>query len=112
MVCEWLEGTRGFGYPWLVKAKVGGSVKLCINMLYLGTALNLISMEDNENSIAICWQEQPPLKTSFISLLQMKSSSTWLIPASLCEGPFFYFYAESPSFSLSTLLKAQLSFLV
>ena len=24
-----------------------------------------------------------------------KRSSTWLIPASLCEGPFFYFYVES-----------------
>jgi hypothetical protein len=26
----------------------------------------------------------------------MKSSSTCLITASLCEGPFFYFYVESP----------------
>jgi hypothetical protein len=26
----------------------------------------------------------------------MKSSSTCLIPASLCEGPFYYFYVESP----------------
>ena len=30
-------------------------------------------------------------------LLKKKSSSTWVIPASLCEGPFFYFYVESPS---------------
>jgi hypothetical protein len=28
---------------------------------------------------------------------QIKSSSTWVIPASLCEGPFFYFYVESSS---------------
>jgi hypothetical protein len=34
-------------------------------------------------------------KQIFISILQMKSSSTCLIPASLCEGPFFYFYVES-----------------
>jgi hypothetical protein len=27
----------------------------------------------------------------------MKSSSTCLITVSLCEGNFFYFYAESPS---------------
>jgi hypothetical protein len=27
----------------------------------------------------------------------MKSSSTCLITTSLCEGPFFYFYVESPS---------------
>jgi hypothetical protein len=47
--------------------------------------------------IASHWQRQPPLKTNFyLSVLQMKSSSTCLIPASLCEGPFFYFYVESP----------------
>jgi hypothetical protein len=32
----------------------------------------------------------------YLSALQMKSSSTCLITASLCEGPFFYFYIESP----------------
>ena len=32
-----------------------------------------------------------------IALFKIKSSSTWLIPASLCEGPFFYFYVESSS---------------
>jgi hypothetical protein len=42
----------------------------------LGTALNLFSMEDNKNPIASHRQEQPPLKTIFISVLQMKSSST------------------------------------
>ena len=33
----------------------------------------------------------------------MKSSSTWFIPASLCEGPFFYFYVESVYLLPSTL---------
>jgi hypothetical protein len=34
----------------------------------------------------------------YLSVLQMKSSSTYLITASLCEWPFFYFYVEtSPS---------------
>jgi hypothetical protein len=42
----------------------------------LGTALNLFSMEDSKNPIASHWQEQPPLKTFFISVLQMKNSST------------------------------------
>jgi hypothetical protein len=42
----------------------------------LGTALNFFSMEDSKNPITIRWQEQPPLKTFFISVLQMKSSST------------------------------------
>jgi hypothetical protein len=32
----------------------------------------------------------------YISVLQMKSSSTCLITASLREWPFFYFYVESP----------------
>jgi hypothetical protein len=32
----------------------------------------------------------------YLSVLQMKSSRTCLITASLCEGHFFYFYVESP----------------
>jgi hypothetical protein len=49
-------------------------------------------MEDSKNPIASRWQKQPPLKTQvLLSVLQMKSSSTCLITASLCEGPFFYF---------------------
>jgi hypothetical protein len=42
----------------------------------LRTALNLFSMEDNKNPIASRWQEQPPPKTIFTSILQMKTSST------------------------------------
>jgi hypothetical protein len=54
-------------------------------------------MEDSKNLIASRWQRQPPLKTKFyLSVLQMKSSSTCSINASLYEGPFFYFYVESP----------------
>jgi hypothetical protein len=37
---------------------------------------NLLSMEDSKNPIASRWQDQPPLKTIFISILQMKISST------------------------------------
>ena len=33
-----------------------------------------------------------------ICIFKIKSSSTWLIHASLCEGPFFYFYVESSKF--------------
>jgi hypothetical protein len=58
---------------------------------------NLLCIEDSKNPIASRWQKQPPLKTNFyLSVLQMKSSSTCLITASLCEWPFFYFYVESP----------------
>jgi hypothetical protein len=64
-------------WPWFVKGKVGRSAKLKIayKCLYqqFGTALNLFSMEDSKKSIAIHWQKQPPLKTIFISVLQMKS---------------------------------------
>jgi hypothetical protein len=42
----------------------------------LETALNFFSMEDSKNPIAIHWQEQPPLKTIFISVLHMRSSNT------------------------------------
>jgi hypothetical protein len=60
-------------------------------------------MEDSKNPIFSRWQKQPPLKTNFyLSILQMKSSSTCLITASLCERAFllllcwvttFYLYA-------------------
>jgi hypothetical protein len=36
-------------------------------------------------------------KKNHLSVLQIKSSSTCLITASLCEGPFFYFYVEPPT---------------
>ena len=53
-------------HPRIRLAMVCGSKRLggVSNYIYinLGTALNLTSMEDNKNSIAICWQEQPPLK--------------------------------------------------
>jgi hypothetical protein len=58
---------------------------------------NLLCMEDSKNPIVSHWQRQPPLKINFyLSVLQMKSSSTCLITASLYEGPFFYFCVESP----------------
>jgi hypothetical protein len=44
-------------------------------------------------------------KQIFISILQMKSSSTCLIPTSLCEGPLFYFYVESSPSTFMHLLR-------
>jgi hypothetical protein len=38
-------------------------------------------MKDIKNSVTSRWQKQPPLKITFTSVLQMKSSSTRLIPA-------------------------------
>jgi hypothetical protein len=53
---------------------------------------HLFIMEDSNTPLPVIDMKQPPLKTPiFISVLQMKSSSTCLITASLREGPFFYF---------------------
>ena len=52
---------------------------------------HLFSTEDIKNPVASRWQKQPPLENNFYLCLQMKISSTCLIPASLCEGPIFYF---------------------
>jgi hypothetical protein len=41
----------------------------------------------------------------YLFVLQMKSSSICLINASLCEGPFFYFYVESPPSTFMHRLK-------
>jgi hypothetical protein len=58
---------------------------------------HLFIMEDSKYPLPVVDMKQPPLKINFyLSVLQMKSSSTYLITAFLCEGPFFYFYVESP----------------
>jgi hypothetical protein len=62
----------------LWKEKVGRSANLSLKIL-------LFCMEDSKNPIASRWQRQPPLKTNFyLSVLQMKSSSTWRCPMHLC----------------------------
>jgi hypothetical protein len=54
-------------------------------------------MEDSKTPLPVVDKDNHLSKPNFyLSVLQMKSSSTCLIPASLCEGPFFYFYVESP----------------
>jgi hypothetical protein len=84
----WKEKRWG-GVPSFIKEHKSANLSLK-NLLHF-------CMEDSKNPIASRWQKQPPLKTNFyLSVLQMKSSSTCLITASLCEGPFFYFYVKSP----------------
>jgi hypothetical protein len=78
----WKEKRWGW-VPSFIKGHKSANLSLK-NLLYF-------CMEDSKNPIASRWQRQLPL-----SVLQMKSSSTCLITASLCEGPFFYFYVESP----------------
>jgi hypothetical protein len=58
MVCESWWAPEGFGLPRFVKGKVGRSAKfykracMCQFFKELGTALNLVSMEDSKNPIA------------------------------------------------------------
>jgi hypothetical protein len=55
-------------------------------------------MEDSKNPLPVVDKNNHLSKPNFyLFVLQMKSSSTCLITASLREGPFFYFYVESPS---------------
>ena len=102
----------------LWKQRLGGVSNYIYIYKYLGTVLNLTSMEDNKKSIAIRWQEQPPPKTSFISHLQIKSSSTWLIPCFplrraililLCRVSikFFEHFLESTAVILSVMCLSQ-----
>jgi hypothetical protein len=67
---------------------------------------HLFIMEDSKSPLPVVDIEQSSLKINFISVLQMKSSSTYLIPTSLCEGPFFYFYVESLSSNFKALLES------
>jgi hypothetical protein len=84
MICE---RKRWGGVPSFIKEHQSANLSL----------KNLLYIEDSKNPIASRWQRQPPLKTNFyLSVLQIKSSSTCLITASLYEGTFFYFYVESP----------------
>jgi hypothetical protein len=69
----------------------------------LRTALNLFSMEDCKNTIAIRWQEQPPVKT-FLSLFYKWKALAHvksLLPSAkgpvfllLCWVFIFYLYAS------------------
>jgi hypothetical protein len=71
----------------------------------LGTSLNLFSMEDNKNPIAIRWQEQPPLK-QFLSLFYKWKALAHvksLLPSA--KRPIFYFYVEFSSFIFMHRLK-------
>ena len=77
--------------PWTVIVGGGGvkSLPFC-----LGTAYNVSSMEDIGNSWSLVDNESIPLKIIFISVLKLRALAPLQIPASLCEGPIFYFYAR------------------
>jgi hypothetical protein len=75
MVCEsWWAPDESVSHG-LWKEKWGGVPSFIKEHKCANFSQNLLSMEDSKNPIASRWQEQPPLKTFFISVLQMKSSS-------------------------------------
>ena len=49
----------------------------------------------------IRWRKHTPPKIVLLLFLNLKRSSTWLIPSSLYAGHFFYFYVESVFLSSS-----------
>jgi hypothetical protein len=58
---------------------------------------HLFIMEDSKTPLPVIDKSNHLSKPKFyLSILQIKSSSTCLITASLREGSFFYFYVESP----------------
>jgi hypothetical protein len=86
------------GVPRFIKEHQSANLSLSQNLLFVWKIVRTpLLVVDKDNHLS---------KPNFyLSLLQMKSSSTCLIPASLCEGPFFYFYVESPPFTFMHSLR-------
>jgi hypothetical protein len=80
---------RWGGVPSFIKEHKSGNLSLKNLLIFVWKIVRTpLPVVDKDNHLS---------KPSFdLSVLQMKSSSTCLIPASLCEGSFFYFYVESP----------------
>jgi hypothetical protein len=93
MVCERKSGEECQALKKSTNVLV--SLKICLVWKIVRTPLPVID------------KEQPPLKTICISVLQIIK-----IPGSLCKGPFFYFMLSLHILTLSTFLRAWLSFLV
>jgi hypothetical protein len=90
----------------LWKEKWGGvpnykRAQLCQLIKHLGTALTCLVWKMARTLLLVVDKDNHLSKQTFISVLQMKSSSTCLIPASLYEGSILYFYVESTYSPLS-----------
>jgi hypothetical protein len=79
---------------------------MCQIFKELGTALTYLLWKIARTHFQSLTGNNHLSKWIFISVLQMKSSSTCLITAFLYEGPFFYFYAESPSSNFKHFLES------
>jgi hypothetical protein len=86
------KGKRWGGVPKLYKR-----ARMCQIFKELGTALTCLLWKIvRPHCQSLTWNNHFSKPNFYLSVLQMKSSSTCLITASLYEGPFFYFYVESP----------------
>jgi hypothetical protein len=100
--CMWeLVGTRWNRLAMVWEMKRWGGVPsykrapMCQLIKHLGTALTCLVWKISRTPFLVVDKSNHLSKQLFTSVLQMKSSSTCLIPASLCEGSVFYFYVES-----------------
>ena len=73
----------------------GGGVKSL--PFCLGIAYNVSSMEDIGTLGRYVDNQSIPLKIIFITVLKLRALAPLQIPASLYEGPIFYFYARVSS---------------
>jgi hypothetical protein len=64
-----------------------------------------LSMEDSKNPIACRWQQQPPLKTIFISVLKWKALAH-VNPCFPLQRAFLLLYVESSSSNFKHLLES------
>jgi hypothetical protein len=79
----------------LWKEKWGGVPSFIKEQKFANLSLKTLVWKIVRTALLVVDKNNHLSKLIFISVLQMKSSSTCLITASLCEGPFFYFYLES-----------------
>jgi hypothetical protein len=84
----WKEKRWG-GVPRFIKEHKSANLSLKNLLIFLWKIVRTpLPVVDKDNHLS---------KPNFyIYVLQMKSSSTCLITVSLCKGPFFYLYVESP----------------
>jgi hypothetical protein len=76
MVCEsWWHPMESVSHG-LWKEKWGGVPSFIKEHKCANLSQNLSSMGDSENPIASRWQEQPPLKTNFLSLFYIWKALT------------------------------------
>jgi hypothetical protein len=89
MVCE--RKKRWGGVPNFIKEDQSANLSLSLKNLLIFVAKIV------RTPLPVIEKDNHLSKPNFyLSILQMKSSSICLITASLCEGPLFYFYVESP----------------